>query len=294
MNEQGAVRPLGRSGISVPALGVGTNRWDVKGPVQPRLRETFAAAVDAGIGFFDTAEIYKGGRSEKALGEAARLDARSVLMASKFAPFPYRVVAAQFASALDKTLRRLGRDSIDLYYLHFPFSPLGVRPWMKAMASAVSAGTVRAVGVSNCNVRQMRAAADVLSRYDIPLAVNQVNFSLLHRKPETNGVLDACRQMGVAVVAYRPLGGGVIGSATPRGPRRSAIVETLREVAGARGATTTQVALAWLLKRDDHVIAIPGATKPEHVRENAGALSVELSAEEFAAIDRATGSGPRS
>jgi aryl-alcohol dehydrogenase-like predicted oxidoreductase len=256
------------------------------------LRDTLAAALDTGTGFFDTAEVYSAGRSETALGEAARQDGRPVLIASKFAPLPYRVTAGQFASALDKTLERLGRDSLDLYYLHFPYSPLGVGAWMRAMASAVKAGKIRAVGISNCTAAQMRKAADVLARYGIPLAANQVQYSLLHRKPETNGVLDACRRMDVALVAYRPIGGGVLGSGSSTGPGRSALAGTLRDVAAARGATAAQVALAWLLKRDDHVIPIPGATRPEHIRENSAALTLELSEEESAAIDRVSAPAP--
>jgi len=244
------------------------------------------------MGFFDTAEVYNAGRSERALGEAARADGRPVLLASKFAPFPYRVTAAQFASALDKTLERLGRDSLDLYYLHFPYALRGVSAWMKAMASAVRAGKIRAAGISNCNVAQMRKAADELARYGIPLAANQVQYSLLHRKPETDGVLDTCRQMDVALVAYRPIGGGAISVGSPGDSGRSALADTIREVAAARSATAAQVALAWLLKRDDHVIPIPGATRPDHVRENSGALSLKLSDEEFAAIDRVSAPTP--
>jgi aryl-alcohol dehydrogenase-like predicted oxidoreductase len=270
----------------VPPLGVGTNRWNTSGPDRARLGDTFAAALDAGMGFFDTAEVYSAGRSELALGEAARADGRPVLLASKFAPYPYRVTGAQFASALDKTLGRLGRDSLDLYYLHFPYSPVGVGAWMRAMASAVRAGKIRAVGISNCTAAQMQKAAWVLAGYGIPLAANQVQYSLLHRKPETDGVLDACRQMDVALVAYRPIGGGAISTGSPSGPARSALADTLRDVAAARSATAAQVALAWLLKRDDHVIPIPGSTSPEHVRENSAALSLELGEEEFAAIDK--------
>jgi aryl-alcohol dehydrogenase-like predicted oxidoreductase len=292
MNETGTERPLGRSGISVPALGVGTNRWDASGSDQARWRDTLAAALDVGMGFFDTAEGYNAGRSEIALGEAAQADGRPVLLASKFAPLPARVTAAQFASALDKTLERLGRDSLDLYYLHFPHSLLGVGPWMRAMARAVKAGKIRAVGISNCNVAQMRKAAGVLARYGLPLAANQVQYSLLHRSPETDGVLDACRRMDVALVAYEPFGGGAISAASLGGSGRSALADTLHEVAAARSATAAQVALAWLLKRDDHVIPIPGATRPEHVRENSAALSLELSEEEFAAIDRVSASAP--
>jgi aryl-alcohol dehydrogenase-like predicted oxidoreductase len=292
MSGSGTGRRLGRSGLSVPALGVGTNRWDTSGPGQARLRDTLAAALDAGMGFFDTAEIYSAGRSELALGEAARRDGRPVVLASKFAPLPYRVSAGQFTSALDKTLERLGRDSLDLYYLHFPFSPRGVGAWMRAMASAVGAGKIRAVGVSNCSAARMRRAAGVLARYGIPLAANQVQYSLVHRKPETDGVLDACHQMDVALVAYRPIGGGAISSGSPAGRGRSALADTLRDVAAARGATAAQVALAWLLKRDDHVIPIPGMTRPEHVNENSAALLLELSDEEFTAIDRASAPAP--
>jgi aryl-alcohol dehydrogenase-like predicted oxidoreductase len=159
---------------------------------------------------------------------------------------------------------------------------------MRAMAGAVRAGRIRAVGISNCSPAQMRKAADALARYDIPLAANQVQYSLLHRKPESDGVLEACHRMDVALVAYRPLAGGAVGTGSRSNSGRSVLADTLREVATARRATATQVALAWLLARDDHVIAIPGATRPEHVRENAGTLSLALSEEEFAAIDRAS------
>ena len=284
----GTERPLGKSGVSVPALGVGTNRWNTGEPGQARLNETLAAAVDVGMGFFDTAEVYGFGRSELAVGVAARQDGRPVVLASKFAPLPARLTAVQFDSALDRTLKRLGRESLDLYYLHFPYSPRGVDTWMKAMAKAIEAGKIRAAGISNCNVAQMRKAADVLARYGIPLAANQVQYSLMHRAPETNGVLDACRQMDVALIAYRPLAGGAVSAGSRKSKGPAALVDALQEVAAAQDATTLQVALAWLLKRDDHVIAIPGATRPDHVRQNSRALTLELSDEEFAAIDQAS------
>jgi aryl-alcohol dehydrogenase-like predicted oxidoreductase len=288
MNDCVLERPLGRSGISVPALGIGTNRWDCGASDQARLQQSLAAAVDTGTGFFDTAEIYSQGRSEIALGAAARHDGRPVLLASKFAPSARRVTATQFAAALDRTLERLGRDSLDLYYLHFPSALRGVGSWMRAMATAVKAGKIRAVGISNCDAAQMQQATDVLARYGIPLAANQVHYSLLHRKPEIDGVLDACRRIDVALVAYRPIGRGLIGASSGQ----PGLAEVLQETAAARSATAAQVALAWLLKRDNHVIPIPGATSPEHVRENSGALSLELSDDEFAAIDRASAPAP--
>ena len=144
MNESGTERPLGRSGISVPALGIGTNRWNADPSDQVRFRDTLAAALDAGMGFFDTAEVYNDGRSEMALGEAVRQDGRPVLLASKFAPFPHRATATQFAWALDKTLERVGRESLDLYYLHWPHPPRSVGAWMKAMANGASPQPVEA------------------------------------------------------------------------------------------------------------------------------------------------------
>jgi aryl-alcohol dehydrogenase-like predicted oxidoreductase len=240
------------------------------------------------MGFFDTAEVYSRGRSELAVGAAVRQDGRPVVLASKFAPLPARLTTAQFDSALDRTLERLGRKTLDLYYLHFPYSPRGVGTWMNAMAKAVEAGKIQAVGISNCSVAQMRKAADVLARYGIPLAANQVHYSLLHRAPETNGVLDACRRMDVALIAYRPIAGGAVSADTRKSQGPAALADTLQKVAAARDATTLQVALAWLLKRDDHVIAIPGATNPDHVRQNSRALTLELSDEEFAALDRAS------
>src|ERR1019366_5073831 len=230
--------------------------WNPGEPGQASLNETLATAVDGGMGFFDTAEVYSFGRSELAVGMAARQDGRPVVLASKFAPLPARLTAAQFDSALDRTLKRLGRESLDLYYLHFPYSPRGVDTWMKAMAKAIEAGKIRAAGISNCNVAQMRKAADVLARYGIPLAANQVQYSLMHRAPETNGVLDACRQMDVALIAYRPMAGGAVGAGSGTSKGAVALGAALREVAATRDATAVQVSLAWLLKRDDHVIAI--------------------------------------
>ncbi|HEX4864470.1 MAG TPA: aldo/keto reductase [Acidimicrobiales bacterium] len=280
MNSSRRDRPLGRSGITVPALGIGTNRWGSGAADQNKLDDSYRTALDTGMGFIDTAEVYNSGKSEKAIKAASQKDGRPVVLASKFAPFPYRLTPAQLTAALDRTLERLGRDSIDLYYLHFPFSPRGLATWMEPMARAVKEGKIRAVGVSNCNSVQMRKAAAVLARHDVPLAANQVQYSVAHRKPESNGVLQACRDMDVALVAYRPIGGGPTAGSKAN--------EALREVAERHGATTSQVALAWLLKRGDHVIPIPGATRPEHVRENAGALDLELTPDDIAAIDAYT------
>ncbi len=280
----GMERQLGQSDVTVPALGVGTNRWGGGAVDAETLQKAYRAALDAGVGFFDTAEIYTRGRSELAVGKAARDDGRPVVLATKFAPFPYRLTGAQFSRALDRSLERLGVERVDLYYIHFPYSPVGPAPWIRELGRAVNAGKVRAAGVSNFSAAQMRKAVQILARHGIPLAANQVQYSLTHRKPEHDGVLQACRELDVALVAYRPIAGGGLG-ATRSGTQ---LAEVLGEIANDHGATATHVALAWLLRRDDHVIAIPGSTKPKHVADNAAALAVELSDDEFAAIDRAS------
>jgi aryl-alcohol dehydrogenase-like predicted oxidoreductase len=153
---------------------------------------------------------------------------------------------------------------------------------------------IRAVGVSNCSAAQMRRAASRLARYHISLAANQVYYNLLHRQPEVNGVLDACRELNVALVAYRPLASGrLVASKAPTrgGKANEALQSTLQTIAQQRGKSTSQVALNWLLRRDDHIIPIPGATSARHARENAETLTWELSEEEFRAIDQA--SAPR-
>jgi aryl-alcohol dehydrogenase-like predicted oxidoreductase len=285
-------RALGASGLVVSPLGVGTNKWR-HGTNDEAVSQTVTASLDAGITFFDTAEVYNSGRSERLLGICLKNDPRPVVVASKFAPWPTRLTYPQFAAALDASLSRLGRASLDLYYIHWPFTLLGVDTLMDWMARAVAARKVRAVGVSNFTAAQMRRAVERLARYHIPLAANEVHYSLTHRDPETNGVLAACRDLNVALVAYRPLEGGQIitdSSESSGSQAHSKLAEALRAVAEQHGATTGQVALRWLLQRDDLIIPIPGATRAQHAGENAAALELRLSDQEFDAIDRASAS----
>ena len=293
-------RPLGRSGIAVSPLGVGANRWTY-GRNDEAVFQAFAASLDAGIDFFDSAEVYGFGKSERLLGACLQKDHRPVVIASKFAPYPTRLSRGQFMHALDRSLSRLGVQTIDLYYVHFPFTLLSVERLMDMMAQAAEAGKIRAVGVSNFSARRMRRAAARLARYKIHLASNQVHYNLLHRRPEANGVLEACRQLDVALVAYRPLAGGRLMAGVRPGPAAASrgqskttakdpqlLQQTLAEIAPRHGCSAGQVALNWLLRRDQHVIPIPGATKARHAQENARALDWQLTDEEFAAIDRAS------
>jgi len=284
-------RRLGASGLEVSALGVGTNRWGRRGQPDSGPFAVLKASLDVGVSFFDTAEVYMAGRSERTLGRSCREDGRPMVVASKLAPYPWRLSHAQFERVLNDTLGRLGRESIDLYYLHFPSSPVRIERWMDWMAEAVGSGKIRAVGVSNYDVSQMRRARDALGRRGVALAANQVEYSVLHRKPERDGVLDACRELDVALVAYRPLGGGTVRAGSGRDGDKAMILENLARIAGDRGSISLrQVALNWLLCRDNCVIPIPGATKESHAIENAGALDWRLDADELAMIDQVSGS----
>jgi aryl-alcohol dehydrogenase-like predicted oxidoreductase len=279
-----ARRALGASGLTVSPLGVGTNKW-ASGKNDQAVFEVFQAYLDDGINFFDTAELYAGGKSERLLGACLQRDARPSIIASKYMPVPLH----GFQKALEGSRARLGVPRIDLYYLHFPLTK--IEAVMDQMAQAVQAGTIGAVGVSNCNAAQMRRAAERLARYHIPLAANQVYYTLLHRQPEVNGVLDTCRELNVALVAYRPLASGqLVANMTPRrgGKANEALQSTLQTIAQQRGKSTSQVALNWLLQRDEHIIPIPGATSARHARDNAETLSWKLSEEEFRVIDRAS------
>jgi aryl-alcohol dehydrogenase-like predicted oxidoreductase len=305
-------RSLGATELIVSPLGVGTDRWGAGGSQSNEaVFGAFQASLTAGINFFDTAEVYGRGNSERALGEYMKRASHVVITASKFAPLPNRLSPHTLMDALDGSLSRLGVETLDLYYVHFPYTFLNLDALMDMMALAVHTGKIRAIGVSNYNAQQMRRAAARLARYGIPLAANEVQYSLLHRQPETNGVLEACRELNVSLVAYRPLSSGKLRETPPAGAtpvpakrtlpnlippalrkaeiaRLAAIQETLSTIAQRYGMTASQVALKWLLQRDEHIIPIPGATSAQHATENADALKLYLTDEEFAAIDTVT------
>ncbi len=302
-------RRLGASGITVSALGAGTWSWG-DGPFwgyggvpdQGELAAAFRASIDAGVTFFDTAELYGGGGSERVLGALARDAGRPVVLSSKFTPYPYRLSSRAILAALDGTRARLGVAVVDLYLIHWPYTALTTAGMMDALAETVRAGKVRAVGVCNFSATNMRRAHDRLARYGIPLAANEVRYNVLARQPETNGVLAACRELDVALIAHSPLVHGVLADAAPvrvTGPRRflpayrgarlqaiETMASTLREIARVRARTPAQVALNWLLSKDQRIIPIPGTRHAAHARANAGALGWRLTEEEMAAIHR--------
>jgi aryl-alcohol dehydrogenase-like predicted oxidoreductase len=292
MTQAQYTRALGASGLTVSPLGVGTNKW-IYGKNDEQVLQVFQSSLDAGVRLFDTAEVYGFGKSERLLGACLRRNERQTVIASKFAPLPTR----QLGNALDASLARLGLQTLDVYFVHFPLG--SIEALMDQMAQAVQKGKIRAVGVSNFSAPQMRRAADRLARYNIPLAANEVQYHLLHRQPEVNGVLAACRELNVALVAYLPLASGRL-TARPsqHAPARSfsfssskghkKLQEILQTIAERRGKSVSQVMLNWLLRRDEHIIPIPGTTRAAHASDNAETLNWELNDEEFTSIDQAS------
>ena len=216
-------KELGKSGVMVPAMGVGTMLWTPGSSItEETIMETYAACLDNGLNFFDTAEIYGNGSSELVLGKCMKKDRRPALITTKFAPPSSMNPLTQkrktvskdspeaLLEALDGSLARLQVEHIDLYQMHMPPKSGNISAYMDVMAKAVKSGKVRAVGVCNFNEAQIREAHAALAKHGIPLATVMVGYNLLRRWPETNGTFEACKELGVSTIPYAPLAEGVL------------------------------------------------------------------------------------
>lgn len=301
---------LGKTGITISPLGIGTWQWGDRftwdygrgGFSDADLQASYQACVTQGINFFDTAEVYGRGQSERLLGKFSRADGREVVIATKFMPFPWRVSRSELLKALKGSLARLGLPRVDLYQIHWPMPPHSTRFWVEALGDAMQSGLARAVGVSNYSREQTLRAHDLLTRQGIPLASNQVRFSLLDRKAERNGLLQACRERGITLIAYSPLAQGLLtGKYTLQQPltgdrrRRlgrylapvQPLITLLRSMGEARdGKTPAQVALNWVVAKG--AVPIPGAKNARQAQENLGALGWQLTQDEIAILDQAS------
>ena len=302
---------LGKSGVEVSRLGLGAMTWGERrfgpaqgayGPSEGRDEEAAAVGVslDSGVTLFDTAAMYSSGESERRVGELAKEHGDAVQIATKFSPKPWQL-ASSLRAELDKSLARLGVERVTLYQIHFPSPIQPIPTLMKHLAAAQRSGKALAVGVSNYSAEQLRLAHRVLAEEGVPLASNQVRYSLVDRSPETNGTLDACRELGITLVAYSPLGmGALTGKYTIDGPRASGfrgwlpqfrrslsgpLLDLLQEIATAKERTVPEVALRWLLE-DPIVLPIPGAKNAIQARTNAGALAFSLTPDERDALGR--------
>ncbi len=290
-------------------IGLGAWSWGDRifwnyghGYTDADIEEAFMTTLEAGINLVDTAEIYGQGRSERLLGKFLKKLNGPILVATKFFPYPWRLRKAALASALRHSLERLGLEKVDLYQIHQPFPPIAIETWADGLAAAVKAGLTRAVGVSNYNKNQMQRAYTTLARYEIPLASNQVEYHLLDRTVEKNGLLDRCKELGIRLIAYSPLAMGLLtGKYTPsspppgiRGRRYGSILEGIQplialmaEIGKGHGEKTPgQVALNWTICKG--TLPIPGAKTGKQASQNAGAVGWRLTPEEVKALDEAS------
>jgi len=306
---------LGKNGPIVTRLGIGTWAWGDKlfwnyggdyGLSQ--VKEAFEAAVKAGVTFFDTAEVYGMGESETLLGKFMKQIDTPVDIATKYGPLPWRFSASSVADALTASLKRLQLPQITLYQVHWPFTFFMTQETlMNALADEVQQGRIKSVGVSNYSAIEMRQAHEILAKRGVPLAVNQVNYSLLYRKIETQGILATAKELDITILAYSPLAQGLLtGKYTPEkankpdgarkfddrfnetGLRKIApVLDLLKQLGEKYKKTQAQVALNWLIAQEN-VIPIPGAKNLNQATQNAGALGWSLNPEEVAQLELLT------
>jgi len=264
--------------------------------------EAFLASLGQGIAFIDTAEVYGGGSSERLVGRFAEEAGKPVLIATKFFPMPWRLSARTIPAAMRASLIRLRRDSVDLYQIHWPSPLLSVEKMMEGLRMCVEAGLTRTVGVSNFDQSLMLRSYSALARHNIPLASNQVHYSLLNRAVEKNGLLGRCTELGVRLIAYSPLELGLLtGKYGPENPppgnravrylhilpKIPPLLKLMTEIGQDHGGKfNSQVALNWVIRKG--ALPIPGAKNADQALQNAGALGWSLSDDEVEKLDAAS------
>ena len=303
-------RRLGRSGLQVSAIGLGTNQFG--GKVSPKsAAQIIHAAIDEGVNFLDTANMYQGGRSEEAIGAALKGRREEILIATKvFQPVPPGGPNDQGSSrvhilrAVEDSLQRLATDYIDLYQLHRWDENTPLEESMAALDDLIRAGKVRYIGCSNFAAWQLTQANALADLHNWTAFISiQPHYHLLEREVEAE-IIPACQYLDVGILPYFPLAGGFLtgkyapGQAAPKGSRGEespyvqqyftnenyAIVGQLTRFAEERGHTLNELAHAWLLAQPQISSVISGATSVEHVQANTRAIAWELNAEDLEAI----------
>lgn len=266
------------------------------------IRKAFDVSLSLGIRFIDTAEIYGSGYSERLLGQFLKETEQPVLVATKFFPWPWRFSRGFIPRALKGSLERLGLESVDLYQIHWSSPIMSPETMMEGMLECVKQGLTRTVGVSNFGQKKMIRAYTTLARHGIPLASNQVHYSLLSREVEKNGTLARCKELGIRLIAYSPLEKGLLTGKysvenPPPGVRNSQYAELIKKVPPVikvmqeigqnhEGRTVAQVALNWLICKG--ALPIPGAKNVTQAEQNAGGTGWQMTEEEVAMLDAVT------
>lgn len=309
------VRTLGSSGISVSAIGLGCmGLSEFYGPPAPEAEaiDLLHRAVDLGVTHFDTAEMYGLGRNEQLLGKAFAGRWGKIVLATKFGPQRDPATGAflgvdgspaNVRRSCEKSLRRLGTEKIDLYYLHRVDPATPIEETVLEMAKLVKEGKIGAIGLSEAGAETIRRAHAVH-----PIAALQSEFSIFSRDVERE-ILPACVKLRISLVAYSPLGRGLLtGRFHAPGDRPAGendfrarmqprfqpgnieanleLVEAITQVAAGKGCQAAQVALAWVLGRGEQVVAIPGTTRLAHLQTNLGASDCRLTDQERKVLDR--------
>lgn len=266
------------------------------------VQKVFEVSLAEGIRFVDTAEVYGNGRSERLLGRFIRETDQPVLVATKFFPYPWRFSRKALPRALKESLERMQLESVDLYQIHWPALTLSNDTLMDGLAECVKSGLARTVGVSNFGQTRMLAAYSALARHNIPLASNQVHYSLLNRSIEKDGTLARCKELGIRLIAYSPLEKGLLtGKYTPENPpagvrsgqyagmlqKVQPLLKLMTKIGQDHGGkSNTQVALNWLICKG--AMPIPGAKNEKQALQNTGALGWRLTDEEVVSLDEAS------
>jgi aryl-alcohol dehydrogenase-like predicted oxidoreductase len=302
-------RRLGNQGLVVSALGLGCMgmSWAYGTPDDDESTATLHEAIERGCTFLDTAEVYGPWKNEELLGRALAGKREQVVIATKFGfKFSEQGQVTGLDSrpenvrkACEGSLRRLGIDVIDLYYQHRVDPNVPIEETVGAMAELVKEGKVRFLGLSEASARTLRRAHAVH-----PISALQSEYSLWQREVEAE-ILPTCRELGIGFVAYSPLGRGFLTGQAKRadeygpGDSRSThprfqgenfeanmrLVDAVKELAGKKGCTPSQLAIAWLLHQGDDVVPIPGTKRRKYLRENLGAADVELTQADLAWLD---------
>ncbi len=311
-------RALGHTAMMVTPIGLGcwqfSKQKNFVGKVWPILEDDVVGKVvslslQGGINWFDTAEVYGNGASERALAKAlqeTRTKPGEVYIATKW--WPMFRFASNISKTIDERISVLSPYPIDLYQVHQPWGFSNEKSEMAAMAELSDRKLIRHIGVSNFSAQQMKNASEALDKKGIPLASNQVLYNLLNRKIESNGVMEMAKKLGVSIIAYSPLAQGLVTGKfhdnpellkniglrkyspqfSTRGLEKSRpVVMLIKELAIKYNVTPSQIALNWVINyHGNTVVAIPGATKEIHVKENAGAMSFRLSDEDMVRLDK--------